>query len=529
VSESRYAHRVVATIMESIGPIDRGAKYANPLDAVLKSAGLGEVLGGGSQLNASRGIAFADLEVALADLEGALELLRHTLAKLGAPAGSMLSFSRPGGPASVAIETGAPVADAQSAVDAMARRLIVPAAKAAAGAPVPYAPELVKKTAQKLLASYQSLFVEAFHYGPIDRAAYDADLFDWYDATGAEVQALGFTALADLKIVKDPSRPEPGAGPFARKFVSNDHVNRADIFQIRGAKGGPYTRAINIVAELDDGRFLWTSTAPQRWNTPDHAILEYCPAQMPVGGLHARHATRLAEHLRGHPGVAVVPLRTLAETLDSENRAQAAAAAFRRRQAVPTVDELLRMGSERQLAVLVHEELRGQTKGGDAGPAGKSPGGEWHVAEVELPVSGKTMSFDALIPFALDQGLRQLKEVGSPLNPFLLLDSGRAFFFVCTAGDADPMEIALQTLRERGAEASSCALVVDTRIALKNGTTCDAIVAMASRRDASEGQTWAQSYRPKGWFKSFKALEIREQVATSKSLFAATEPPGTKV
>ena len=73
VTNRTYPHTVVATITDNVGPIDRGAMYEDPLDAVLQPAGLGAVCGGGSQLDASRKIAFVDIEVALADTERALE------------------------------------------------------------------------------------------------------------------------------------------------------------------------------------------------------------------------------------------------------------------------------------------------------------------------------------------------------------------------------------------------------------------------------------------------------------------------
>ncbi|MBK6307216.1 MAG: hypothetical protein IPF47_16430 [Gemmatimonadetes bacterium] len=136
------------------------------------------------------------------------------------------------------------------------------------------------------------------------------------------------------------------------------------------------------------------------------------------------------------------------------------------------------------------------------------------------------MSYPALIEFALDQGTKQVAEVGSPLNPFLVTESGRAHFFVSLKGDGDPMEIALKTLRADAKGATACALVLDSRITMRDGKQTDAIVVMASRRHGSLGETWAQGYRPKGLFRSFKVLPMREQVATSKNLFTEAEAVG---
>ena len=85
-----YPHLVVARIYEHIGPIDRGERYEDPLHAVLESKGLGQVTGGGSQLNEQGGIDFADVEIELADLDGAVRVVTEALEQAGAPQGSQL-------------------------------------------------------------------------------------------------------------------------------------------------------------------------------------------------------------------------------------------------------------------------------------------------------------------------------------------------------------------------------------------------------------------------------------------------------
>lgn len=89
-----YPHLVVAKILDAIDPFERGEKYDDPLDEVLQERSLGEVTGGGSQLSSDFEVAYVDLEIHLADLDGALELTRQTLRKLGAPKGSELRFAR---------------------------------------------------------------------------------------------------------------------------------------------------------------------------------------------------------------------------------------------------------------------------------------------------------------------------------------------------------------------------------------------------------------------------------------------------
>ena len=85
-----FPHVVLARVYEHIEPIDRGDRYEDPLQAVLEPAGIGRVTGGGSQLNELGGIAFADVEIELANLDDALRVVVEALEKAGAPQGSEL-------------------------------------------------------------------------------------------------------------------------------------------------------------------------------------------------------------------------------------------------------------------------------------------------------------------------------------------------------------------------------------------------------------------------------------------------------
>jgi hypothetical protein len=85
-----FPHVVVARVHEYIEPIDRGARYEDPLQAVIEPRGLGQVTGGGSQLNEHGGIDYADVEIEVANLEDALQVVISALEEAGAPEGSEL-------------------------------------------------------------------------------------------------------------------------------------------------------------------------------------------------------------------------------------------------------------------------------------------------------------------------------------------------------------------------------------------------------------------------------------------------------
>jgi hypothetical protein len=83
-----YPHFVLARFYQHIEPIDRGDRYEDPLNDALEAAGIGRVTGGGSQLTEEGRIAFADIEIELADLDGALQTAVQALERAGAPQGS---------------------------------------------------------------------------------------------------------------------------------------------------------------------------------------------------------------------------------------------------------------------------------------------------------------------------------------------------------------------------------------------------------------------------------------------------------
>jgi len=83
-----YHHFVLARFYEHIEPIDRGGRYEDPLNEVLEPAGMGRVTGGGSQLSEDGRIEFADIEIELADLDGALQVAVQALESAGALRGS---------------------------------------------------------------------------------------------------------------------------------------------------------------------------------------------------------------------------------------------------------------------------------------------------------------------------------------------------------------------------------------------------------------------------------------------------------
>ena len=82
-------YELVINIPGAIGPIERGERFEDPLLDALEAEGIGaEYLGGGSSLvkgDAGLGIQSCDIELAVADPDRALPVIRRVLTEAGAP------------------------------------------------------------------------------------------------------------------------------------------------------------------------------------------------------------------------------------------------------------------------------------------------------------------------------------------------------------------------------------------------------------------------------------------------------------
>jgi hypothetical protein len=83
---------VSARIIDPVTPDVRGSKYEGPLDAALKEAKLGEVVGGGNSVTKQGKIEWVGVDIELSDLTKGIPFLKEKLRELGAPAGSTLDY-----------------------------------------------------------------------------------------------------------------------------------------------------------------------------------------------------------------------------------------------------------------------------------------------------------------------------------------------------------------------------------------------------------------------------------------------------
>ena len=96
ISSMAYANDttfVFAQINESIMPLERGAKYGDPLNKFLSEKKIGEVTGGGSSIGKDGKIEWVGIDIELKDLKTNLPLVIKKLKSLGAPKGSILEYT----------------------------------------------------------------------------------------------------------------------------------------------------------------------------------------------------------------------------------------------------------------------------------------------------------------------------------------------------------------------------------------------------------------------------------------------------
>jgi hypothetical protein len=83
-------HFVYVRIPADIKPLERADQFEDPLIEILRDYGLGDVMGGGSQLGEGDTIKYCGVDIELTDRRRGLALLKSSLQQLGAPQGTVV-------------------------------------------------------------------------------------------------------------------------------------------------------------------------------------------------------------------------------------------------------------------------------------------------------------------------------------------------------------------------------------------------------------------------------------------------------
>ncbi|HSW14474.1 MAG TPA: hypothetical protein VLI06_16625, partial [Solimonas sp.] len=351
-----------------------------------------------------------------------------------------------------------------------------------------------------------------------------------------ELSALGFEGLGDYEplhlsaLLSEPT--------LLRCYRSQDGSICAASYSVRPLwpgwiawlvlkLKGLYQQAaiIDLETRFSDGHFLVTTNTGgiDPLGTGPRVDTESMPLATPAAALFERHGLRRDVYLREHPGVRAVTMMDMDAVIETQDALIHAKNAWRRSVGYVTDAELQQLLGERQdLAGKVRAQLALFDRESPAAeaPAAESPAMSFPVISIARPGVDPEGTLGNLIQHALTQGIDQVRVVGSPLHSFYLDERGEAHFLLDLQGGADPMTMALEAIQSKTPGIRQCALVVDSRITLEDGKKRDAIVVMACERGGGNGQTWAQCYIPKGWFKPFREHGERQQIGEAKNFIA---------
>jgi len=90
----KMSHFISVRIWEPIQAAEKANQYEIPLQAALRARGLGEVIGSSSQMNMELEVESVEIDLNLANLDEAVDLVKRVLENAGAPVGSELRFRR---------------------------------------------------------------------------------------------------------------------------------------------------------------------------------------------------------------------------------------------------------------------------------------------------------------------------------------------------------------------------------------------------------------------------------------------------
>lgn len=93
-AEQRPTTLLYVRIPAAIQPLERGEKFEEPLDMLLRERHLGEVSGGGSALKAGGGIEYVGIDVDVYDSKAALPVIVQKLRELKVPKGTTIEETR---------------------------------------------------------------------------------------------------------------------------------------------------------------------------------------------------------------------------------------------------------------------------------------------------------------------------------------------------------------------------------------------------------------------------------------------------
>lgn len=143
---------------------------------------------------------------------------------------------------------------------------------------------------------------------------------------------------------------------------------------------------------------------------------------------------------------------------------------------------------------------------------------------VPASVDRDGLALQRLVREALRQGLQHARDVGAPVQPFLLSERGTLEYLFDHDERTHPLERAVRLLQcGAAADARQLALVMSSRLPLPAGGRSDAILVLACARGGGEAQVWAQAYRAPRWYRAFASIGAPWPLGPALNLFREAE------
>ncbi len=197
-----------------------------------------------------------------------------------------------------------------------------------------------KKKAMKTRGYIKRAYIKKHEYQVVNTKDFpNADL-RYYDSITKKLQANGFTTLGDIEDVT-LSQADPQLRVFIRGLVDETRAITAGVLNFNPKwylklccvlLNKPLSvEAIGLETEFSNGCFLCTniSNTKDPMTKPSEIIVKYLPAKTSITDLLKIHKKRIQEYLTHNPEAATIPIRSIKDAFESQNRHNEIIAAYR--------------------------------------------------------------------------------------------------------------------------------------------------------------------------------------------------------
>ena len=195
-----------------------------------------------------------------------------------------------------------------------------------------------RKRAKKIHNQMKHAYAENHKYQVVNAKDFSNLDLKFYAQTTEKLKTNGFTVLGDIEDLT-LSQVYPQLRTFIRCLVNEDGTITAGIYHVT-PKGHmkvlqllrviQSAKAIDLETEFSNGCFLGTTNAKPTLKQPAKIMAKYVPLTTPVIELLKIHKKRIQEYIAKNPKIHAIPIHSLQEAIESQNRQNAIQAAHRK-------------------------------------------------------------------------------------------------------------------------------------------------------------------------------------------------------